>query len=63
MDPQDLELMIKVWTSGVNHPSSDTYWQINGQIKQHGNTKDMIFQIPHLIEYVSSIMTLQVDRC
>lgn len=34
--------------------------QINGAVKQDGNTKDMIFTIPKLIEHVSTIMTLEV---
>jgi len=32
---------------------------INGQLKQEGSTADMIFDIPFLIEYFSSFMTLQ----
>lgn len=32
---------------------------INGELKQEGSTKDMIFDIPYLIEYLSSFMTLQ----
>ena len=31
---------------------------VNGQLTQQGNTKDMIFGIPWLIEYFSSFMTL-----
>ena len=31
---------------------------VNGQLTQEGNTKDMIFSIPVLIEYLSSFMTL-----
>ncbi len=31
---------------------------VNGKITQEGNTKDMIFNIPTLIEYLSSFMTL-----
>lgn len=31
---------------------------VNGKITQEGNTKDMIFSIPALIEYLSSFMTL-----
>lgn len=31
---------------------------INGELTQEGSTKDMIFDIPSLIEYLSSIMTL-----
>jgi acylpyruvate hydrolase len=33
--------------------------QINGQIKQNGNTSDMIFRIPRLIQHISSIMMLE----
>ncbi|WP_205896807.1 fumarylacetoacetate hydrolase family protein, partial [Pseudomonas viridiflava] len=32
---------------------------INGELKQEGSTKDMIFDIPYLIEYLSGFMTLQ----
>lgn len=31
---------------------------VNGELKQEGNTRDMIFDIPYLIEYLSSFMTL-----
>ena len=32
---------------------------VNGQVTQNGNTRDMIFDIPALIEYFTSFMTLQ----
>ena len=32
---------------------------VNGELAQEGNTRDMIFGIPFLIEYFSSFMTLQ----
>ncbi|MDR3453715.1 MAG: fumarylacetoacetate hydrolase family protein [Rhodoferax sp.] len=32
---------------------------VNGQVTQAGNTRDMIFDVPFLIEYFSSFMTLQ----
>jgi 5-oxopent-3-ene-1,2,5-tricarboxylate decarboxylase / 2-hydroxyhepta-2,4-diene-1,7-dioate isomerase len=32
---------------------------VNGQLTQRGNTRDMIFDIPYLIEYLSSFMTLE----
>jgi 5-oxopent-3-ene-1,2,5-tricarboxylate decarboxylase/2-hydroxyhepta-2,4-diene-1,7-dioate isomerase len=32
---------------------------VNGKITQTGNTRDMIFDVPFLIEYFSSFMTLQ----
>lgn len=41
--PNDLEL--KTW--------------VNGELRQHGSTADMIFDVPFLIEYISSFMTLQ----
>ncbi|KYC92510.1 2-hydroxyhepta-2,4-diene-1,7-dioate isomerase [Heyndrickxia sporothermodurans] len=31
---------------------------VNGQLTQEGSTKDMVFDIPFLIEYLSSFMTL-----
>ena len=31
---------------------------VNGRLTQSGNTRDMIFDIPYLIEYLSSFMTL-----
>jgi 5-oxopent-3-ene-1,2,5-tricarboxylate decarboxylase/2-hydroxyhepta-2,4-diene-1,7-dioate isomerase len=31
---------------------------VNGQLTQEGNTQDMIFDVPFLIEYFSSFMTL-----
>jgi 5-oxopent-3-ene-1,2,5-tricarboxylate decarboxylase/2-hydroxyhepta-2,4-diene-1,7-dioate isomerase len=32
---------------------------VNGRLTQQGNTKDMIFDIPALIEYFTGFMTLQ----
>ncbi len=32
---------------------------VNGRVTQSGNTRDMIFDLPFLIEYFSSFMTLQ----
>ncbi len=31
---------------------------VNGKVTQSGNTRDMIFDVPYLIEYFSSFMTL-----
>ena len=33
--------------------------QVNGVVTQTGNTRDMIFDIPFLIEFFSAFMTLQ----
>jgi len=35
-------------------------FSINGQVKQSGTAKDMIFGVPKLISFVSSIMRLEV---
>ncbi|MFH0815616.1 MAG: fumarylacetoacetate hydrolase family protein [Methanobacteriota archaeon] len=42
-DPHKLEIWLKV----------------NGQYRQQGNTSQMIFDIPNVVEYVSHIMTLE----
>jgi 5-oxopent-3-ene-1,2,5-tricarboxylate decarboxylase/2-hydroxyhepta-2,4-diene-1,7-dioate isomerase len=42
--PDPMNLALRTW--------------INGKMTQEGNTRDMIFDIPHLIEYFSSFMTL-----
>jgi 5-oxopent-3-ene-1,2,5-tricarboxylate decarboxylase / 2-hydroxyhepta-2,4-diene-1,7-dioate isomerase len=31
---------------------------VNGVVTQRGNTRDMIFDVPHLLEYLSGFMTL-----
>ena len=33
--------------------------RVNGQLKQDGNTRDLIFGIPIIIEYITKIMTLE----
>ncbi|MDK8351651.1 fumarylacetoacetate hydrolase family protein, partial [Gleimia europaea] len=32
--------------------------RVNGKVMQQGNTRDMVFDVPYLIEYISSVMTL-----
>jgi acylpyruvate hydrolase len=36
------------------------FLRTNEQSRQDGNTKDMIFDIPRLLQHVSSIMTIEV---
>ena len=38
-------------------------FSVNGAVKQSGTAKDMIFDVPHLISFVSSIMRLEVSPC
>jgi 2-keto-4-pentenoate hydratase/2-oxohepta-3-ene-1,7-dioic acid hydratase in catechol pathway len=42
-DPQDLEVILDV----------------NGERRQHGNTKDMIFSVAELVSFASTLMTLE----
>jgi 2-keto-4-pentenoate hydratase/2-oxohepta-3-ene-1,7-dioic acid hydratase in catechol pathway len=42
-DPQDLE--VKLW--------------LNGELMQHGHTRDMLFPVARLIEYISQYVTLE----
>jgi len=32
--------------------------RVNGEVKQKGHVKDMVFDIPHLIAFISRVMTL-----
>lgn len=45
----------------IPDPSNENLWlKVNEELKQSGNTQDMIFDIPALLAHVSSIMTLDV---
>ncbi|OAY56041.1 probable acylpyruvase FAHD1, mitochondrial [Manihot esculenta] len=45
--------------SAVPDPDNLELWlKVDGDIRQKGSTKDMIFKIPYLISHISSIMTL-----
>ncbi|NJE04282.1 fumarylacetoacetate hydrolase family protein [Thermococcus sp. MV11] len=33
--------------------------KVNGQLRQLGRTSEMVFKVPELIEYISSVMTLE----
>ncbi|KAJ1547578.1 hypothetical protein HK096_002300 [Nowakowskiella sp. JEL0078] len=41
-----------------DHHAVELWLKINGKIVQEGDTKDLIFDIPSTIEYVSSVMKL-----
>lgn len=32
---------------------------VNGQVRQRGHTRDLVFSIPHLLAYASAVMTLE----
>ncbi|GAB2295195.1 Acylpyruvase fahd1, mitochondrial [Dionaea muscipula] len=45
--------------SAVPDPDNLELWlKVDGEIRQKGSTKDLIFKIPFLISYISSVMTL-----
>jgi len=44
----------------VTDPNSIQLWcKVNGNMRQNGNTKDMVFKIPQLISYISQYFTLE----
>ena len=43
-----------------NYNDVRLFLKTNDKIRQDGNTKDMIFDIPKLLQHVSSIMTVEV---
>ena len=46
--------------SNLTDPSGVDIWcKVNDEIRQKGNTRDMIFPIPRLISYLSYIMRLE----
>jgi len=45
--------------SAVTNPDDLELWlKVDDELRQKGSTSDMIFKIPFLISYISSIMTL-----
>ncbi|MDQ7030985.1 MAG: fumarylacetoacetate hydrolase family protein [Ardenticatenia bacterium] len=43
----------------VDPRAVDVIARVNGEVRQHGNTRDMVFAIPHLIAAVTAVMTLE----
>lgn len=41
-----------------SRPALELKTFVNGELRQRGNTADMVFDIPYLIEYLSAFMTL-----
>jgi 2-keto-4-pentenoate hydratase/2-oxohepta-3-ene-1,7-dioic acid hydratase in catechol pathway len=46
-------------TDGINWDGLEIIGRVNGEVRQHGHVRDMIFSIPYLISYISLIMTLE----
>jgi fumarylpyruvate hydrolase len=46
--------------SQVGHPSQGAIWlTVNGETKQQADLADMIWDVPHIIAYLSQLFTLQ----
>ncbi|OZM58198.1 2-hydroxyhepta-2,4-diene-1,7-dioate isomerase [Lottiidibacillus patelloidae] len=55
--PMGPYLVDKEDIADINNVELRSY--VNGELRQQGNTKDLIYTIPDLIEFISSFMTLQ----
>ena len=44
--------------SFADHTDLELTCEVNGEVKQHDRTSDLIFDVPALVEYLSSILTL-----
>jgi acylpyruvate hydrolase len=46
--------------TSIPNPHVVNLWcKVNGEMKQNGNTKDMIFKVPYLLAYISQYFTLE----
>jgi 2-keto-4-pentenoate hydratase/2-oxohepta-3-ene-1,7-dioic acid hydratase in catechol pathway len=45
--------------TGLDPADLTVVCRVNGQVKQHASTTDMVFKIPQLIEYITAVMTLE----
>ncbi len=46
-------------TTGIPWDTLEIIGRVNGEVRQHGHVRDLIFPIPFLISYISAIMTLE----
>ena len=45
--------------SGFSWDSLEVIGRVNGEVRQHGHIRDLIFSIPALVEFISGVMTLE----
>lgn len=48
-----------VATGSVDRENIAVTTRVNGEVRQHGTTADMVFSIPRLVSYISHVMTLE----
>uniref|UniRef100_A0A7N2LV06 Fumarylacetoacetase-like C-terminal domain-containing protein n=1 Tax=Quercus lobata TaxID=97700 RepID=A0A7N2LV06_QUELO len=59
MTAREIQASAKLPKESVPDPDNLELWlKVDGEMRQKGSTKDMIFKIPFLISHISSIMTL-----
>lgn len=44
---------------GLDWQSLEVIGRVNGQVRQHGKARDMVFSIPFLLAHISHVMTLE----
>ncbi|OPY54288.1 MAG: hypothetical protein A4E49_01107 [Methanosaeta sp. PtaU1.Bin112] len=47
------------WIGKIDPSSADIQTRVNGRVVQKSNTSDLIFDVPKLVEFISSVMTLE----
>ena len=45
--------------TGLSPASLTVECRVNGQRRQHGNTRDLLFPVPFLVSFISHVMTLE----
>ena len=48
-----------IGTGSVRRENIAVTTRVNGEVRQHGTTADMVFSIPRLVSYISHVMTLE----
>ena len=48
-----------VGIASVDRENISVTTRVNGEVRQHGTTADMVFAIPRLVSYISHVMTLE----
>jgi 2-keto-4-pentenoate hydratase/2-oxohepta-3-ene-1,7-dioic acid hydratase in catechol pathway len=46
-------------TSGFEWADLEIIGRVNGEVRQHGHVRDLIFSIPALVEFITGVMTLE----
>ncbi len=45
--------------AGLDWRDLEVIGRVNGQVRQHGKARDMLFEIPFLLSHISQVMTLE----